>query len=124
LRVRFPVAGLKLGAGTVTNNPQLDRADVITVPLIAGVTFESSLRLQGSNDASVPSNRAAVDPRVFSIVKASYSLQEAAKLLSLSVATLYRELNCGRLIRTKRRGRALLLAPDLIAYLTQPQEDS
>jgi excisionase family DNA binding protein len=62
---------------------------------------------------------AGIDPRAFGLHKATYTVREATEVLGFSRATLYKEINAGRLIAFKHGGTRRFLARDLAAMLLE-----
>ncbi|PWR21692.1 helix-turn-helix domain-containing protein [Zavarzinia compransoris] len=57
-------------------------------------------------------------PAGFGIAKAALTINEVASVTSICRSKLYEAISSGRLKATKFDKRTLILAPDLVAFLT------
>jgi hypothetical protein len=66
----------------------------------------------------------AIDPRVFGLVKAAYSVNETLSLLSIGRTSLYKLVARGDLKRAKFGKKTLIFGCDIAALLTKLKGDA
>jgi hypothetical protein len=64
-----------------------------------------------------------IDPRIFGLVKAAYSVNDTLTLLSIGRTSLYKLVACGDLKIAKLGKKTLIFACDIAAFLTKLKGD-
>jgi excisionase family DNA binding protein len=75
--------------------------------------------MQRHNEANGGGTGTCLDPRVFCLVKAAYSVRDTIDLLSIGRTTFYALVGQGDLKITKLGKKSLVYATDIAALLTK-----
>jgi excisionase family DNA binding protein len=63
-------------------------------------------------------------PRDYGLTRATYSVNETARILSIGKTSIYELIKTGELVRTKVGRRTLFSAPDIAAFLNKRRQQT